>query len=165
MVSFMLRPLYLLEEAASTNSVVGWVDPRAGLGALKNRMISCLCRGWNTDSSATQPVAPFLVPTDSPRLLTSETESVSYPLGLDYIPEQSVNLTASRRVEMVCFVWFLLWSCLRISGRRCSTVQFAVAVCVKMAVSVTDRWESIIENRFYQAVARGKISGKATFLN
>jgi hypothetical protein len=62
------------------------VDPRAGLDALNNRIISRLRREWNPDSSATQTVAPLLVPTEIPRLHDSETESVSNPLGLDYIP-------------------------------------------------------------------------------
>jgi hypothetical protein len=39
----------LREKAPGTHCIEGWVDPRADLGALEKRKISCPCWELNTD--------------------------------------------------------------------------------------------------------------------
>jgi hypothetical protein len=47
----------LIETAAGTHCIGGWVGPRAGLDVMEKRKIPCPCLELNPDSSVIQPVA------------------------------------------------------------------------------------------------------------
>jgi hypothetical protein len=50
------RPsLFMLEKNSPNTHYIGWVDPRAGLGAVEKRQLSYTCQKSNPDLSVAQP--------------------------------------------------------------------------------------------------------------